>query len=80
MKIFLTESEVLELAYDALDLCQPDSDHVHDIALKMDMVYNEYLDLYEDVEEISLGKYNRRLHQISSICSTCKGTVVKDYI
>lgn len=62
MKIFLTESEVIELAYDALDMIQPDPDKVHDIALRMDMKYDEYLDLYEDVEEISLRKYKRKIH------------------
>lgn len=54
MKIFLTEEEVIELAYDALDMHCPDPDKVHDIALKMDMVYNEELDMYEDVEEYYL--------------------------
>lgn len=59
MKIFLLESEVLELAYDALDLMNPNPDKVHDIALRMDMQYDEYLDMYEDVEEVSLRKYKR---------------------
>jgi hypothetical protein len=53
MKIFLDEKEVIELAYDALDMNCPDPDKVHDIALKMDMVYNEDLEMYEDVEEVS---------------------------
>lgn len=59
MRIFLTDKEVIELAYDALDMIQPDPDKVHDIALRMDMVYDEYLDLFEDVEEVSLRKYKR---------------------
>lgn len=60
MKIFLTDTQVIELAYDALDMIQPDPDKVHDIALRMDMVYNEELDMYEDVEEVSLRKYKRK--------------------
>jgi len=52
MKTFLTDKEVIELAYDALDMHCPDPDKVHDIALKMDMVYDEYLDMYEDVEDV----------------------------
>lgn len=60
MKIFLTEEEVIELAYDTLDMNQPDPDKVHNIALKMDMVYDEDLGLYEDVEEVSLRKYIRK--------------------
>lgn len=60
MKIFLTETEVLELAYDALDMNQPNPDKVHDIAVRMDMVYSEDLDMFEDVEEVSLRKYRRK--------------------
>lgn len=63
MKIFLNESEVIELAYDALDMNCPDPDKVHDIALRMDMVYNEDLDMYEDVEEVSLRKLRNRITQ-----------------
>lgn len=64
MKIFLTESEVLELAYDALNMNRPDPDKVHDIALRMDMVYSEELDMYEDVEEVSLRKFRNRIAQL----------------
>jgi hypothetical protein len=64
MKIFLTENEVIELAYDALDMNCPDPDKVHDIALRMDMVYNEELDMYEDVEEVSLRKFRNRIAQL----------------
>jgi hypothetical protein len=53
MKIFLTDVEVLELSMDALDLANPNPDKVHDIAKKLDMVYNEELDMYEDVELVS---------------------------
>lgn len=53
MRIFLTDEEVLELSIDALDLNNPDPDRIHDIAIKMDMVFNEDLQMYEDVEEIS---------------------------
>jgi hypothetical protein len=60
MKIFLTESEVIELAYSALDMMRPNPDKVHDIALKMDMVYDEHLDMYEDVEEVSLRKLKQK--------------------
>lgn len=78
MKIFLTESEVIELAYDALDLCQPDPDKVHSIAEKMDMVYNEELDLYEDVEEISLRAYKIRLAKIPAMVETLE--LAKEFI
>lgn len=64
MKIYLTEQEVLELSYDALDLSQPDPDKVHDMALRMDMVYNEDLDMYEDVKEVSLRKFRSRIAQL----------------
>jgi len=61
MKIYLTESEVIELAYDALDMNCPDPDKVHSIAERMDMVYDEYLDMFEDVEEVSLRKLRNRV-------------------
>lgn len=64
MKIFLTEAEVIELAYEALDMCRPDPDKVHDIALRMDMSYNEEFDMYEDVEEVSLRKLRNRITQL----------------
>lgn len=61
MKIFLTEEEVLELSIDALDLNNPNPDKVHDIAIKLDMVYNEELDMYEDVELLSYRFLQHRL-------------------
>lgn len=59
MKIFLTEEEVIELAYEALDMIQPNPDKVYDISEKMDMVYNEDIDMYEDREQISLKKFKK---------------------
>lgn len=41
MKIFLTESEVIELV-------------LNDIDLIPNLIYNEVLDMYEDIEEVSL--------------------------
>jgi hypothetical protein len=67
MKIFLTESEVIELAYDALDMHCPDPDKVHDIAKRMDMVYDEYLDMFEDVEEVSMRKIKRQLKSLVKV-------------
>jgi hypothetical protein len=67
MKIFLTEQQVIELAYDALDMNCPDPDKVHDIALKMDMVYNEDLNLYEDAEHVSLRKFKRRIKELEGL-------------
>jgi hypothetical protein len=61
MRVFLTDEEVLELAYWALDMCQPNPDRVHDIALKMDMVYNEDVDMYEDVEDVYIRFLRHRL-------------------
>lgn len=61
MKIFLTEEEVIELAYDALDMIQPNPDRVHDIAARMDMVYDEALDMYEDVEGVYIRVTRHRL-------------------
>jgi len=70
MKIFLTEEEVLGFAIDALDMMRPNPDKVHDIALKMDMVYDEYLDMYEDVEEVSLRKMRRAVTAANDIATS----------
>jgi len=64
MKIFLTDNEVIELAYDALDMSRPDPDKVDELARRMDMIYNEDMDMYEDVEEVSLRKYQRRINDL----------------
>lgn len=64
MKIYLTEKQVIELAYSALDMNCPDPDKVHDIALRMDMVYSEDIEMYEDVQEVSLRKYTRRIDEL----------------
>jgi hypothetical protein len=61
MKVFLTDSEVIELAYDALDMNCPDPDKVHDIAMKMDMVYSEEMDMYEDIEDVYIRMLRNRL-------------------
>lgn len=61
MKVFLTEEEVIELAYEALDMNCPDPDKVHEIAFKMDMVYNDELDLYEDREDVYIRFLRHRL-------------------
>lgn len=61
MKVFLTDEEVIELAYEALDMNCPDPDKVHEIALKMDMVYNDELDLYEDREDVYIRFLRNRL-------------------
>lgn len=66
MKIFLTDKEVIELAYDALDMSRPDPDKVHEVALRMDMVYDEDMDMFEDIEEVSLRKYRRQPAQRSN--------------
>jgi hypothetical protein len=58
MKIFLTEIEMLELCVEVLDF-YPSCDQSHEIALKMNMVYNEQLDMFEDVEEYSLRALRR---------------------
>ena len=59
MKTFLTEKEVLIVAAELLDMNQPNPDRIHEIAQRLDMVYNEVLDLFEDVEECWL-KFLRR--------------------
>lgn len=59
MTILLTEKEVLELAIVYLDMIQPNPDRIHEIAEKMDMKYMELMDMYWDVEEISLRKIIR---------------------
>lgn len=59
MTILLTEKEVLELAQEYLDMIEPNPDRVHEIAEKMDMKYMELMDMYWDVEEISLRKIIR---------------------
>jgi hypothetical protein len=63
MKIFLTQDEVLDLAIDYLDLYDPNPDKIQDIADKMDMVYNEELDMWEDMED---RWYMNRVRQISN--------------
>lgn len=61
MKVYLTDEEVIELAYSALDMNCPDPDKVHDIALKMDMVYDETIDMYEDVNDVYIRMLRHRL-------------------
>lgn len=51
MKTFLTENEVLAVAAELLDMVQPNPDRIHELAERLDMVYNENLDLFEDVED-----------------------------
>ena len=54
MKIYLTCKEVIELSTDYLDLHCPNEDNVFEIGKKMDMVWDEELGMWEDVEEISI--------------------------
>jgi hypothetical protein len=61
MKTFLSTEEVIELAYDALDMNCPDPDKVHDIALKMDMIYDEDMDMYQDVNNVYIRMLRHRL-------------------
>lgn len=61
MRIFLTEQEVLDLATDYLDLMNPNPDKIHDIAARMDMQYNEDIDLFEDIEQVSMRRYRKAL-------------------
>lgn len=51
MRIFLTESEVIDLVLNDMDLIP-------------NLIYNEVLDMYEDIEEVSLRK-NKSLPQPS---------------
>ena len=66
MRIFLTEKEVLDLAFDFLDI-NPNPDMVHNIALTMDMKYDESLDMYEDIEEYSIRSIARSVALITKI-------------
>lgn len=61
MKIYLDEDEVIELAYEALDMNCPDPDKVHDIAIRMDMVYDEEMDMFLDVENVYVRILRNRL-------------------
>lgn len=61
MRIFLNETEVLDLAMELLDMMRPNPDRIHDIAEKMDMEYNEELGLWEDIEERSILVIKRRI-------------------
>lgn len=72
MKIYLTDKEVLELAVESLDLMQPNPDRLHEIAERMDMVYYEDLDLFEDVEEHSLRAYIRALKENQELKALCR--------
>lgn len=58
MRIFLDTKEVCALAARYLSFT-PNEDFVQDIAEKMDMKYNEEMDLYEDVELL----YTMCLHE-----------------
>lgn len=49
MKIFLTAQEVIDVSRDCLDINEPNPDKVHEIAERLGMVYDEYLDMYEDL-------------------------------
>lgn len=57
----LNEEQVLELSRYYLDLNDPNPDKVHDIALKMDLVYDELNDCYLDEE----GLYDRVMKKIN---------------
>lgn len=63
MKVFLTAEEVFNVAADYLDLYDPNPDKINDIAEIMDMVYNDDLDMWEDVEERSLNIRRRQIEQ-----------------
>lgn len=67
MKIYLSSEDVIELAYEFLDMSCPDPDKVHEIALKMDMVYDEGMDLYEDVEQHSIRGYKNEIKRQLSV-------------
>jgi len=54
MKILLTENEVLELASKHLDLIQPNPDRLHEIAERLECVFDEDTGMFEDVEQRSL--------------------------
>lgn len=59
MKTLLNENEVLELSVDVLDLNNPDPDKVHNIAMRMDMIFHDELDLYEDTQGYYIQKLKR---------------------
>lgn len=61
MKVYLTDEEVLETAFHALDLMNANPDKVQDIAARMDMVYNEDMDMWEDVEDVYIRMLRHRL-------------------
>lgn len=54
MKIFLTEEEVLKLAGPWLDVFAATPDKIGEYAERMDMVYDWYMDMWEDIGEVSL--------------------------
>jgi hypothetical protein len=60
MAIYVSEETVLAIAIEYLDMIQPNPDKIHDIAHRLGMVYDEYLDMYEDVEEYSLSAARRK--------------------
>lgn len=66
MRIFLTDEEVLDLVPDVFDHF-PDSDFTHKYAERMDMVYNKELDLYEDINEVSIDKLKRDAIKYSKV-------------
>lgn len=48
MKTFITSDQLLDLVIDKLDICMPNPDRIHEFAERLDMVYNEELDMFED--------------------------------
>ncbi len=51
MKVFITNDQLLQFAMDKLDLCRPNPDRIHEIAERCGFLYNEDLDMFEDVED-----------------------------
>jgi hypothetical protein len=71
MKIFLDESEICQLAFDELDMCNPwCMDDTYKIAERLDMVWNEEIQMYEDVEHVSLRHSKRAAIKLNSLLNT----------
>jgi len=77
MKTHLTDNEVLDLAFDKLDIANPNPDKIQDIAEKMDLEWDEEKELYHNPNCCNCDKqlskidfeFGKKSHPV--LCVTC---------
>jgi len=68
MKIFVDENEIAQLAFEELNMANPWClDDTYKLAERMDMVWNEDVQMYEDVEHVSLRHAKRDAIKLNSL-------------